>query len=172
MGGRIDVKSTPGKGSCFSFVIPLAAPRREKPGRPGPGGSRLDVLAGRRILLAEDNRVNRLLVQKYLRDLPLQILCAEDGEQAVEITRETGPDRVLMDMSMPRMSGLEATRAIRAAPGPQPAILALTANAFASDRDACLDAGMNGFLSKPIRKDELITAMVAQFSDAGRPATH
>ena len=172
MGGRIDVKSTPGKGSCFSFVIPLAAPRREKPGRPGPGGSRLDVLAGRRILLAEDNRVNRLLVQKYLRDLPLQILCAEDGEQAVEMTRETGPDLVLMDMSMPRMSGLEATRAIRAAPGPQPAILALTANAFASDRDACLDAGMNGFLSKPIRKDELITAMVAQFSDTGRPATH
>jgi CheY-like chemotaxis protein len=74
-----------------------------------------------------------------------------------------------MDMSMPQMDGLDATRHIRAADMQQPRILALTANAFASDRKACLDAGMNAFLSKPIRKNDLLAAIAAQ-ADESLPA--
>jgi len=80
------------------------------------------------------------------------------------------PDLVLMDMSMPELNGLEATRRIRGETGPQPVIIALTANAFDSDRAACLDAGMDGFLSKPVRRAELLAGMARHLRQRQREA--
>ncbi|NEU35735.1 response regulator, partial [bacterium LRH843] len=83
--------------------------------------------------VAEDNKTNRLLIQKFFRDLEIDLHFAHDGRQAVSLAAQINPDVFFMDMSMPRMDGLAATRNIRAAPGPQPYIIALTANGFASD---------------------------------------
>lgn len=109
-----------------------------------------------RILLAEDNQTNRLLIRKFLRGQPVELVEAENGRAAVEICRDQPPDIILMDMSMPELDGLAATREIRDLPIVQPVIIALTANAFSSDRDACLKAGMDHFLTKPVKKTVLL----------------
>ena len=121
--------------------------------------------------MAEDNKTNRLLVRKYLKGQPLELLFAENGREAVRMVRDTDPDIVLMDMAMPEMDGLAATRAIRQANGTRPQIIALTANAFASDKAACLSAGMDGFLTKPLRKSELLRVLArATRTAATRPS--
>ncbi len=159
MGGDITVHATLGKGSCFTVTLQLATAPDATPPPPDAVPPGLPVLAPRVVLVAEDNRTNRLLVRKYLEHTPLTLLFAENGREAVEMTRRHRPDIVLMDMSMPEMDGLAATRAIRADAPAQPHIVALTANAFASDRAACLAAGMNGFLTKPLRKDDLLRTL-------------
>jgi CheY-like chemotaxis protein len=117
-------------------------------------------LAGCRVLLAEDNRTNRLLVRKYLADLGITLSEAHNGRQAVTLCQEEmAPDIILMDMSMPELDGLAATREIRALEIEQPVIVALTANAFESDREACLAAGMDYFLQKPISKSVLLRTL-------------
>ena len=126
----------------------------------------VDPLRGMQVLLAEDNRTNQLVIEKFLLDTPLTLSLAKDGKEAVEMTAAQAPDVVLMDMAMPEMDGIEATRAIRAADGPQPIIIALTANAFESDRDTCLDAGMDGFLSKPVRRNQLLRELVRAAQNA------
>lgn len=161
MGGKLKVRSIPGKGSCFSFELVLApAKDAQAPPLTPPSDTDLTCLEGRRILLAEDNRVNRILIEKYLRDTPVRLSFAHDGHEAVRKTRDQDPHLVFMDMSMPVMNGLEATRLIRDTDGPQPVIVALTANAFDSDREACMAAGMDGFLSKPIRRADLLTCLL------------
>ena len=120
------------------------------------------------VLLAEDNRTNRLLIEKYTKDQNITLLMALNGAEAVDLTREHHPDIILMDMAMPVMDGIEASRQIRTLDIPQPHILALTANAFASDRAACREAGMDGFLSKPVRKQTLLQELAA-FSPPNNP---
>ena len=105
--------------------------------------------------------MNRLLIRKYLSDQPLELVEAEDGRKAVDLCRDVQPDIVLMDMSMPELDGVSATREIRALGIGQPTIVALTANAFESDRKACLSAGMDHFLSKPIDKNSLLQTLAA-----------
>ncbi len=114
-----------------------------------------------RILLAEDNLVNRKLALRLLQRLGFEADVAEDGVQAVGMARVTAYDVVLMDVQMPEMDGLEATRKIRAdlPPDDQPYIIAMTANAMAGDREACLAAGMDGYVSKPIQLGELDDAI-------------
>lgn len=164
MGGDIRVTSEPGAGSCFSvsLVFPVVAGseagRRRRQQMPDP--ERLALLAGRNVLAAEDNQVNRVLIRKYLRNLGLQLDFAHDGLEAVEKALKDRPDIVLMDMSMPGLNGIEAAHRIRASAGKQPVIIALTANAFENDRKACLDAGMDGFLTKPVRRAELVSCML------------
>ena len=163
MGGAISVDSEVGQGATFHLEIPYeeADLRREMTGSLGQEGPR-KLLPGLRVVVAEDNKTNRFLLKKFFGDQPVELAFAKDGVEAVEVVQTFAPDLVLMDMSMPRKSGLDATREIRELPIDQPAIVALTAHAFDEEMQACLDAGMDDFLTKPIRKAVLID-WIAQF---------
>ncbi len=167
MEGEISVTSEPGKGSCFIVRLPFAladgSPNtaQAKAGRDLAAAVSPKALKGLRLLVAEDNRVNQLLVQKFLKDASVIIEYAVDGAEAVERTKSFRPDIILMDMSMPVMDGLEATRAIRSMSVRQPVIIALTANAFDTDKADCLAAGMDAFLTKPIGREELVEALLS-----------
>ncbi|UWQ28949.1 response regulator [Leisingera sp. M527] len=161
MDGSITVTSEPGLGSCFTVRLRLQTPQPEPAKAPAapayPDSS--PALDGLRVLVAEDNAVNRVLIEKFLQSAPVELAFAKDGREAVARFEDFAPDVILMDMSMPEMDGLEATRMIRARARPQPAIVALTANAFESDRKACLDAGMDNFMSKPINRGVLLEVL-------------
>lgn len=160
MGGGLRLCAVQEKGACFELSLQLAVAEAQavSPQVPNPTVDR-STLMPLRLLLAEDNRTNRLLVKRFLADLPMEIVEAVNGGEAVEQVVKNPPDVVLMDMSMPVLDGIAATRSIRAMDGTQPWIIALTANAFDSDRDACMDAGMDDFLCKPLRKSALLAAL-------------
>ena len=115
------------------------------------------MFAGKRVLIVDDHDANRLLMQRMLERLGCQAEMAADGAQAVQRIAVEDFAVVLMDCSMPVMDGYEATRCVRLTPGPRAKvpILALTANALPEDRQRCLDAGMDGYLSKPVRLNVL-----------------
>lgn len=114
------------------------------------------------MLLAEDNEINREVVLELLSDIELRVDAAEDGEQALRRLRETPYDLVLMDVQMPVMDGLAATREIRRLPGCETLpILALTANTYEEDIAACLAAGMNAHVAKPVDPDRLYRTLQA-----------
>jgi signal transduction histidine kinase/DNA-binding response OmpR family regulator len=123
-----------------------------------------------RILVAEDNLVNQKLTLKILGKLGLEPMLAENGKQAVEMAAGRQFDIILMDMQMPEMDGLEATRIIRQQMVIQPSIIAMTANAMKEDKDECLKAGMNDFLSKPVKLEELV-AMLTKWSNIVKDKT-
>jgi CheY-like chemotaxis protein len=134
-----------------SSALPAA-----EPGSGAPLGERHPL----RILLAEDNPVNRKLALRLLSQLSYQAAVAENGKQAIEALERDEFDLVLMDVQMPELDGLEATRRIRARwPERELRIVAMTANAMAGDREACLAAGMNDYIAKPIRPAELAAAL-------------
>ena len=165
MGGKIKVKSTPGNGATFSFELklPLSDIAVVKLTEASEAVDRASsTLAGGaeplRILLAEDNGTNQLVFSKMLQDVRVKLTIAQNGREAVEHACNGTFDAIFMDMRMPEMDGLEATRTIRALEGhlADIPIIALTANAFADDIKACRDAGMNDFVAKPLRKKILI----------------
>lgn len=161
MDGEIGVESAHGEGSTFQFSIPLGMGEDRAPVEPKAAKPTERHITDRlRILLAEDNAVNQMYIATLLRKVGHEVEIAEDGVAALELLKSAGPrdfDVVLMDVHMPRMDGVEATRVIRALTdvrGEIP-IVALTANAMKGDRETYLAAGMNGYVSKPIDVDEL-----------------
>ncbi|WP_234087499.1 ATP-binding protein [Azonexus sp. R2A61] len=167
MGGETGVDSVPGKGSRFWMTVRLR--RASETGGPGgalPGDSERvlrERYAGTQVLLVEDEPVNREVTLLMLQDAGLQADVAEHGLQAVEMVRRKAYALILMDMQMPVMDGLTATRSIREHGGRMP-IVALTANAFDEDRERCAAAGMNAFLGKPFDPDRLFACLLAQLT--------
>lgn len=166
MGGDIDVRSTRGVGSTFTVHLPVARPRETVAPVSELKLETLPDLSGRTLLVVDDNRTNRFLVERFLRSARARILQADDGLEAVSAFEEHRPDAILMDISMPRMNGLDATREIRAreAGDERCAIIGLSANAFEEDRSRCLEAGMDGFLAKPAGRPVLIAALQSAIS--------
>jgi len=163
MHGRIWLESEPNKGSKFHviFSAPVAKGLSHKPSDHGAHPIATEALANLRVLLVEDNPVNRLLATKLLEKLGIVPDVAVNGQEAFDKVKRKAFDIVLMDMQMPIMDGLTATRLIREQQDiVQPHIIALTANAFNEDQQACLAAGMNDFLSKPIDFQKLTKAMI------------
>lgn len=159
MGGTIGVVSEAGRGSLFWFEVPLPLAVAAPP--TGPDIPRTRPSDALRILVVDDATLNRELVRDMLRHYGHEVLCAANGAEAVARAASAPLDVVLMDLRMPGMDGIEATRRIRALGPPAGAvrILGLTANVLASERRACLDAGMDGMLTKPIAWPELLMAL-------------
>lgn len=158
MGGTLRGESREGAGSTFTLEIPLA--RASKPfGLPLELERQGATLGrGQRILLVEDNPVNQSVIEAMLRSLGFQVDLANDGEQAVALGTERTYAAILMDCRLPALDGYEATRRLRHNGRDLP-IIALTANALVGDRERCLDAGMNDYLSKPFKRAELLRVL-------------
>ena len=161
MGGTLRCTSKPGQGTEFVFAFQGAvapAPVRQEP-------SRTPDLQGKRILLVEDNELNREIAREILTQEGLEVTEAVNGAQGVEILQSARPgefDAVLMDIQMPVMDGYQATREIRKLPNPELAripIIAMTADAFAEDKRRALDAGMNEHISKPVNVKTLLNVL-------------
>jgi PAS domain S-box-containing protein len=162
MGGQIAVQSLAGSGSTFTVRLPVApveaAPEHERAGAAAQPAEQLTPL---RILLAEDNEVNQQVALRMLERIGYSADLAGNGVEVLQALERRDYDVVLMDVQMPEMDGLEATRRLRAAPAGrrQPHIIAMTANAMVGDRDACLAAGMDDYISKPVQRESLAAAL-------------
>lgn len=193
MGGEILVESSPGEGAVFTVFLDLdcqdskkttlekvtqttplclsSPPRTQSPF--SVSEANLSMLNQMRILVAEDNKTNQLIVRKMLASSGADVHFVANGLLAVEVFQELDFDVVLMDLSMPVLGGLEATRKIRQWERERDRIgcriIALTANAQASDTDACMNAGMNDFITKPFRKMELLDRLISGFSPSLDP---
>ena len=165
-GGQVGLTSTVGVGSCFTINLPCTGcapssvdlesqtePRIEPSGPEQQGGSPL-------ILLAEDNEANISTVSSYLKAKGYRILLAKNGEEAIALAKSENPNLILMDISMPGMDGLEAMQQIRLDPSlVDLPIVALTALAMTGDRDRCLAAGANDYLTKPVKLKQLVATI-------------
>ncbi len=162
-GGTIEIQSQLGAGSTFEFTAWF---QKTEGSAELDRQSKIDRTAGARhlsILIAEDNAVNRRLATKVLESAGHQVTAASNGKQAAQLFAAESFDLVFMDIEMPEMDGLEATQAIRAGEpkGSHIPIYALTAHAMAGDREKCIAAGMDGYISKPIDVDEVLNIIAA-----------
>lgn len=174
MHGSLDVESEPGKGS--TFILRLSLPVGECPANaPDPmEEKRAPDLKGLHLLLAEDNELNAEIAVTLLEEQGAKITAVTNGKEALEAIQNAAPrtyDAILMDVMMPEMNGLEATRCIRAFEGKGPdegtPIIAMTANVFADDVKACLDAGMNSHVGKPLDM-KILMAEILKYTNRTR----
>lgn len=171
-GGKVVVRSQVGEGSCFTVTLPrglnpslsdafsteneISMQAQDRPLLPSSSAvAKEDVL----ILLAEDNRTNSLTISGYLKHHGYQVVVATNGEEAVAMVQSEHPHLILMDIQMPKMDGLEAIQIIRQRLGLNLPIVALTALAMPGDRDLCLAAGANDYISKPVRFKDLVLTL-------------
>jgi CheY-like chemotaxis protein/HPt (histidine-containing phosphotransfer) domain-containing protein len=177
MGGELKLDSVLGRGSRFHFSITLpvadtvVAPMAAELPSGGSGTASARRLEGWHLLLVEDNPNNRQVARELLESEGARVRVAHNGQEAIDAVRacDVAFDLVLMDLQMPVMDGLTATRGIRALPGSAALpIVAMTANALASDRESCLEAGMNDHVGKPFDLDHLVEVL---HRHAGRPAS-
>ena len=174
MGGEAGVESTPGVGSTFWFTARLKKHERRETVRQPPAAS-VDAEAeikqhypARRILVVDDEPVNREVARMLLEDINLVVDTAEDGDEALALVQQHSYAAIFMDMQMPRLNGLAATRQIRELPGyAQTPIIAMTANAFAEDKARCFEAGMSDFLVKPFDPETLFATLLRTLQRVG-----
>lgn len=170
MDGRIWVESKHGEGSAFKFNIlftvpndqPMSGSDAEKTGPAGGASAGAIKRSGLRILVAEDNHVNQKIILKMLEKMGWKATTAVNGKEVLEQLNKQAYDIILMDDQMPEMTGIEATRLIRAEEkqtGSHVLIVAMTANAMAGDKEFYLKQGMDGYVSKPINREQLYSEL-------------
>jgi two-component system, sensor histidine kinase len=173
MGGRIDVTSEKGRGSTFSFSVPLAVCAMPVAVVRIPDAGGADEPSRGRVLIVEDNAVNLLVAKRMVRRLGYEVDTAVDGAAALARLADTSFAVVLMDCQMPVMDGYDAAAALRvreaASGAPRMPIIALTAHAMVHDRARCLAAGMDDFMSKPIAQEELRRILARWVQSDRRP---
>ncbi|MEN8249823.1 MAG: ATP-binding protein [Bacteroidota bacterium] len=175
-GGKISVSSIIGVGTTFTFVIPYKIGKKEdlvykveKAAKTSK--KKIDSLKGMRVLLVEDNDINRMYAANVIKKWHCQLDEAENGQIALEKMRKQDYDIVLMDIHMPVLDGIETSRSIRNTlkePNKSVPIIAFTANALKGDRDKYLDVGMNNYISKPFMPDELFNIMIQHYQPSDR----
>jgi TMAO reductase system sensor TorS len=164
MGGTLEIDSEVGRGSLFHFSVELGlhAGAAQEERKAKMAALAATSRSGLRVLLAEDNKVNQKVAERFLERLGHIVTVANDGREAVERWHAAPFDLVLMDVQMPEMDGFEAVAAIRAAEletGTRTPVIALTAHAMSGDRERCLAAGMDGYLTKPVKLAQLVEAI-------------
>jgi CheY-like chemotaxis protein len=169
MGGRIAVRSALGEGSVFTLTVPARVCETTPSTRTAPASAVGQSPGGLRILVAEDNLANRKIVEAFLSPLEAAITFAHNGVEALEALGSQAFDLVLMDVQMPLMDGVEATRRLRASSGPNASlpVIALTANVMEDQLATYRSAGMDAQVAKPIEADQLL-ATIAELVHAGR----
>jgi CheY-like chemotaxis protein/HPt (histidine-containing phosphotransfer) domain-containing protein/anti-sigma regulatory factor (Ser/Thr protein kinase) len=160
MNGQISVKSKKHEGTEITLTIPFAVGSKADIKEENTANGDTSILKNKKILLVEDNEMNRLVATTVLSNYGVLISEVENGQEAVEAMRKSNYDIILMDMQMPVMDGLEATRHIRKEGHINIPIIALTANAITGESDKCRDAGMNDFVSKPFEEEQLINVLM------------
>ncbi|CUR30620.1 Multi-sensor hybrid histidine kinase (fragment) [Planktothrix tepida PCC 9214] len=170
-GGQLEVKSTVGVGSCFSFRLPYKQLPSPIPKSSSPQSSNLDggqnpttqvLETSPVILLAEDHEANVITISRYLKAKGYQVILAKNGQEAINLVKSQSPDLILMDIQMPIMNGLEAIKQIREDSDHRLAtlpIIALTALATTKDQEKCLEAGANDYLAKPVKLSQLTSTI-------------
>ncbi len=173
MGGRLFVSSQPGEGTQFGFTIPLVevSPDQAPADPPAAGHTAAAVQRRGRILVAEDNPLNQQVIRRLLESHGFSVELVSDGPSAVRAALSGTHDLVLMDVQMPGLDGWQAARAIREQepPGRRIPILAMTARAMEEDAAACHAAGMDGYLAKPVRMQEVLAALAEHLPASSAP---
>jgi CheY-like chemotaxis protein len=159
MKGQIQVRSRKGEGTEMLLTIPFLRGEENDLKQEDKTIADFSIFEGKRILLAEDNEINRLIATTVLGNYGAAIDVAVNGLEALEMLQNTHYDLVLMDVQMPVMDGLEATRKIRMEMKRSIPVIAFTANAIKGEIDICLASGMNDYISKPFEEDKLIRTL-------------